>query len=240
MHLLAPWSLFITLVAFVVAWVLTQRLHQIGIQQRSLHRLVTRLRIGVWLWLSVALIASSIGFFESSTTFSPADVGGFVLFGTSMTVPVLGYVLGMWRSPQFRQLIDALTTPWLVGLEVYRIGGVVFLVYAVADYVPGWWAMSTGIADIIIGVTALPIAWGLVRATAWAYPVAIAWNLLGLADIMHAIGYVCVIFFGLSSVHPAPALIGAHPLALISLFQAPLALIIHGIVLRRLSRKPVY
>lgn len=240
MELLAPWSLFITLVAFGVAWVLTQRLYQIGTQQHALRSLTILLRIGVWLWVSVALIASSIGFFESSTTFSPTDLSGFVLFGTSMTVPVIGYMLGMRWSTQFRQLIGAMTIQWLVGLEVYRIGGVIFLVYYVAGHVPSWWGVSTGIADLIIGVTALPIAWGLARATDWAYPVAIVWNLLGLADIMHAIGYVCVIFSGLSSVYPAPALIGQHPLALIALFQAPLALIIHGIVLRRLISKPVH
>lgn len=239
MELLAPWSLFITMVAFGVAWVLTQQLHQIGTQQHSLHRLTTQLRVGVWFWVSVALIVSSIGFFESSTTFSPADLSGFVLFGTSMTVPVIGYMLGMWWSPQFRQLIGAMTTQWLVGLEVYRMGGVVFLAYYVAGHVPGWWGVSTGIADLIIGIAALPIAWGLAHATGWAYPAAIVWNLLGLADIIHAIGYVCVIFFGLSNVYPAPALIGQHPLALIALFQVPLALIIHGTVLRRLSRQPV-
>lgn len=235
---LDPWSLLITAVAIAVASALTWQLQRIGRQQVALRRLASSLRVGVWLWLGAALTASLIGFFQNPTRFGADDLLGFLLFGTLMTVPPMIFLLGMWRSDQLRRLIGAIPTPWLVGLEVYRIAGVIFLGLLAAGQVPVWWGVSTGIADLLIGATALPLAWGLARNARWAHPAAISWNLLGLADFAHAIGYVFLAFFGAIVAVPAPALIGLHPLALIALFQVPLAIIIHGVVLSRLLGLP--
>lgn len=234
----APWSLLITAVAIAVAWALTWQLQRIGKQQVALGQPATSLRVGVWLWLGAALTASLIGFFQNPTRFGADDLLGFLRFGTLMTVPPIVFLLGMWRSDQLRRLIGAIPTPWLVGLEVYRLGGVIFLALLAAGQVPVWWGWSTGIADLLVGAMALPLAWGLAREAGWAGPVALGWNLLGLADFAHAIGYVTLAFFGVISASPAPALIGLHPLALIALFQVPLAIIIHGLLLSRLLRQP--
>lgn len=228
------WSFFVIVIACVIALVLTQQIQRIGWQQPEFGRLAVIVTICVWVWLGVALTASLIGFFRQPTQFGSDDLFGFALFGSIMTTPVIGFWLGMRRSMTFRQMIAAIPTWWIVALQLYRIGGVVFVGFVVSGHVPFWWGMSTGIGDVLVGVLAVPIAWGMVRAMAWAPRMALGWNLLGLADIGNAVVYVFLVFFGAIIVHPAPVLIGMHPLALIALFQVPLAIITHGVVLGRL------
>jgi len=67
---------------------------------------------------------------------------------------------------------------------------------------------------------------------------AIAWNLIGLTDLMIAILLVAASIFGLLALSPAPSAIGQSPFVLISLFQLPLAVIAHIEMLRRLLGAP--
>jgi hypothetical protein len=230
------WSLCITAVAVGVALALTWQLRKIGSQHASLVRLAARLQWAVWLWLAVALAASLVGFFQEPARFSTDDRAGFLLFSTLMSIPPIIFLLGVWHSDQLRQIVAAVPTSWLVGLQVYRLAGVIFLVLLAAGQVPPWWGWATGLTDLLVGATALPLAWGLARKAGWAGPAALGWNLLGLADFAHAIGYVFLAFLGLIVATPAPALIGLHPLALIALFQVPLAIMLHGVVLSRVIR----
>lgn len=232
------WSFCIIAVTTAVALAITWQLRRIGSQRAALARPASRLLVAVWLWVATALTASLVGFFQSPTRFTTADLSGFLLFGTLMSIPLIGFLLVVWRSVPLRELVAAIPTPWLVGLQVYRLGGVIFLVLLAAGQVPAWWGWITGIADLLVGSTALPLAWGLAHNANWARPAAIGWNLLGLADFAHAIGFVFLVFFGVIAADPAPALIGLHPLALIALFQVPLAIIIHGVVIRRLVGLP--
>lgn len=232
------WSFCIIAVTTAVAFAITWQLRRIGSQRAALARPASRLLVAVWLWVATALTASLVGFFQSPTRFTTADLSGFLLFGTLMSIPLIGFLLVVWRSVPLRELVAAIPTPWLVGLQVYRLGGVIFLVLLAAGQVPAWWGWITGIADLLVGSTALPLAWGLAHNANWALPAAIGWNMLGLADFAHAIGFVFLVFFGVIAADPAPALIGLHPLALIALFQVPLAIIIHGVVIRRLVGLP--
>lgn len=232
------WSFCIIAVATAVALAISWQLRHIGSQRADLARPASRLLVLVWIWMATALTASLVGFFQNPTRFTAADLSGFLLFGTLMSLPLIGFLLGVWRSALLRELVAAIPTPWLVGLQVYRLGGVIFLVLLAAGQVPAWWGWITGITDLLIGATALLLAWGLVRNANWARPAAIGWNLLGLADFAHAIGFVFLVFFGVIAADPAPALIGLHPLALIALFQVPLAIIIHGVVIGRLVGLP--
>lgn len=232
------WSFCITATATAVALAISWQLRRIRSQRADLARPALRLLVLVWIWMAAALAASLVGFFQNPARFTPTDLSGFLLFGTLMSAPLIGFLLGVWRSAPLRELVAAIPTPRLVGLQVYRLGGVIFLALLATGQVPAWWGWSTGIADLLVGMTAMPLAWGLAHDTGWARPTAIGWNLLGLADFAHAIGFVFLVFFGLIAADPAPVLIGRHPLALIALFQVPLAIIIHGVVIGRLVGFP--
>lgn len=184
---------------------------------------------GLALWLSTALIAARIGFFAAPDRFNPLGDGlGFAAFGTLMTVPLSALWWARARNAAFAALVDALPTRLLVGMQVFRLGGAVFAVLTVQGAVPAWFGWTTAGLDLTVGALAIPLAlWGGRR-------VLVAFAVLGLADFAHAFAYVGAAFVGLIAPDPAPAMIGRMPLALIALFQVPLAIALHLEVLRRL------
>lgn len=182
------------------------------------------------LWLAVALAAARIGFFAAPDRFDPwADATGFAAFGALMTAPVAALVWARLRVPAFAALVAALPLGLLVGAQVYRLGGAAFGLLAAEGALPGWFGFSTAALDVTVGALAVPLAlWGGRRAL-------LGLSVLGLADFAHAIGYVGAAFVGLVAPDPAPAMIGLMPLALIALFQVPLAIALHLEVLARLG-----
>lgn len=221
----APLPLAVTAIAFVsalvvIAWLGNGR----------------RIAVVVLGWLGVAYVVSILGFFEDPTRLAAPDLPGFFLFGTAMMLPVLAIVLALRRHAGFAAQVASVPTDRLVALQTYRLGGAAFLVVWTDGALPSWFALSTGLLDMLIGLTALPLAAWLRRDPRAARPWVIGWAALGLADFTHAIGYVFAATFGMVAPVPEPAMIGLHPLALISLFLVPIAMIVQGLVLLRLRR----
>jgi hypothetical protein len=221
----APLSLAVTAIAFVSALVVMAWLGG-----------GWRVAVVVLGWLGLAFGASVLGFFEDPTRLAAPDLPSFFLFGTVMTLPVVGIVLALRRHAGFAARVAFVPTHRLVALQTYRLGGAAFLVMWGDGALPSWFALSTGLLDMLIGLTALPLAAWLRRDPGSARPVVIGWAVLGLADFAHAIGYVFAATFGLIAPVPEPAMIGLHPLALISLFLMPIAIVAQGLVLLRLGR----
>lgn len=233
----SPWSLFVVAVAVAVAVALNLKLAQIGRTEPGLRPAARYLAVFIWAWLAFALGMSAVGFFGQADRFQRSDWPGFIAFGGLMfTLPTL-FAAGMLRSATLRRLISHFSTAWLVGVQVYRTAGVVFLVLLAQGRLPNWFGWSTGVADVLVGVTALPLAWALATRRSWARPAAALWCLVGLLDFLHAVPYVTLSFVGVIDPQPAPAMIGLHPLALISIFQVPLSIIFHAIVLARLLQE---
>ena len=73
-----------------------------------------------------------------------------------------------------------------MALQVWRVGGLFFLVEWARGHLPGGFALPAGIGDVLVGLTAPLVAAGLARhqgerAFAW-------WNGLGLLDLVVAVG----------------------------------------------------
>jgi hypothetical protein len=186
------------------------------------------------LWLVGAWALSRHGFFQSATGWSEGDLAGFMLFGTLMTLPLVLFFIAWRRSPGLRAFGNAVPLPGLIGIEVYRLAGAVFLWLYGAGLLPAELGITTGIADVTIGALALPLAWAVARQLPGRRGLAIGWNLFGIADFAIAVTIVSLSIFGVVSLQPEPVMIGMHPLALIALFQLPISICIHWLALRRL------
>lgn len=190
--------------------------------------------LGVMAWCAAAWAFSVRGFFQDSGGWQTADIPGFLLFGTLMTLPLVVVAFGWYRSAVFREFLQSIPLQNLVGIEVYRLGGIVFLWMQAKGLMPPEIGIVAGCVDTFIGITAVPLAWAVasnIRGVRW---LAIGWNLLGIADFLIAVSMVSLSFIGALALHPDPVRIGLHPLALISLFQLPLSIAIHLLALRRL------
>ena len=88
---------------------------------------------------------------------------------------------------------------------------------------------------VSVGVMAwCALAWVVAKHIGGVRWLAIGWNLVGIADFLISVSMVSLSFVGVLAMQPDPVRIGLHPLALISLFQLPLSIAIHSLVLRRL------
>jgi hypothetical protein len=190
--------------------------------------------LGVMAWCAASWALSLHGFFHDSRGWHTADIPGFLLFGTLMTLPLTVCALGWYRSPSFRAFVEAIPLPTLIGTQAYRLAGVVFLWMYAKGLMPPEIGIVTGSADVFIGITALPLAWAVAKHIGGVRWLAIGWNLFGIADFLVSVSMVSLSFIGVLTLQPAPVRIGLHPLALISLFQLPLSIAIHLLALRRL------
>lgn len=185
-------------------------------------------------WFAVSLTASQRGFFQNATAWSESDLTGFLLFGMLMTLPMLAFFITWIYSPALQILMNSIPLPALIGIGVYRVAGVIFLWLFAQEMMPAIVGLFTGFADLLIGATALPLAWSLARRMPGARQLAIAWNVFGISDFVIVVSIVSLSILGLMRLQPDPVIIGLYPLALIALFQLPLSIIIHVVALRRL------
>jgi hypothetical protein len=190
--------------------------------------------LGVVAWCAVAWALSLNGFFQDPRGWHTADIPGFLRFGTLMTLPLMVFAFGWYRSPTFRGFLEAIPLPTLIGTQAYRLAGVVFLWMYTEGLMPPETGIATGCADAFIGITAIPLAWAVAKHMGGVRWLAIGWNLFGIADFLISVCMVSLSFIGVLALQPAPVRIGLHPLALISLFQLPLSIAIHLLALRRL------
>ncbi len=200
-------------------------------------------RVAVWLALAVALVVwvSVIWSLAAHGTFQPRSAA-------NRTVPALPVAiflplllgLGLLTSSQrIASLLDATPASWLVGLQVYRVLGGIFLVDWMRGSMPGAFAIPAGIGDVLVGLLALPAAVWLASGMPMGRKIGIWWNVLGLVDFVVAIGMGMMTSpgrFQVFALDHANAQTGTFPSVMIPAFAVPNSIILHALSLRQLRR----
>mgnify|MGYP001555834092 CR=1 FL=1 len=153
--------------------------------------------------------------------------------------PILAAILLFRFWPAFRRTVTAVPQQWLIGLQLFRIEGAIFLILYAMHRLPPQFALPAGIGDVLVGLAAPFVAIAYLRKGAQANGLILAWNLLGLLDLVTA-----VITGVLSSPIPihvftldAPnELISLYPLVMVPVFLVPLAILLHLASLQKLRR----
>ena len=133
-------------------------------------------------------------------------------------------------APTFRNIVMATPPHWIIGVQIYRTIGALFLILYAGQYLPAVFALPAGVGDVLVGSTAPIVAYLFAARHPWARPAAVLWNIVGMADLVFALT------FGFLS-SPTPfqwlarespnVLIAAFPLVLIPTFAVPLSLLLH-------------
>lgn len=174
-------------------------------------------------WLATALVLVWHGAYSGSTGHWPTIQYGIFL-------PIIA---GIWlyrRSSFLREIASAVPQTWLIGIQFYRTLGLNFLVLYSAAMLPGVFALPAGIGDIIVGLTALAIAWAYRAGGTPGNAIVRGWNAFGIADLVVAVGTGF-----LSSPSPLQLvafdlpnqMISDFPLALVPAFAVPLSILLH-------------
>ena len=151
--------------------------------------------------------------------------------------------IGLVILPRFKSFATAikLAPAWfLIGLQVYRVlGGNFIVLWALGAPVPAIFALPAGIGDVLTGVLAIPAAIYVARQGRYWRGVGMAWNVLGIADLINALalgfltspGPLQVLALG----HPN-LVASTYPTLLTPFFAVPLSLVLHGLSLWQLRK----
>jgi len=196
-------------------------------------------RLKVWLALAVPITAwlTVVWWLALTGAFRPRP--GVPALPLAIFLPVLLAAPLLLNSKRIGTLLDATPTAWLVGLQVYRVFGGIFLVSWSRGTIPGSFALPAGIGDVLVGVLALPVASLLASGHADARRLALAWNVLGLLDFAIAISIGILSAPGpLQLIIPEPPNreLGTFPSVMIPAFAVPSSILLHALSLRQLLR----
>lgn len=157
-----------------------------------------------------------------------------------LVIPLL--LFGLVRP--LKALMLAIPLKWIVGMQVFRIMGVIFLPLYALGYLPAIFGVPAGIGDSIITIVALPLAYLIHKR----YPKALMWAaaaaVFGMADHIMAFGIGFVSSHGplreLTSFGGTNALITTYPMVIFPTFRVPIGLFINIVILAKiyLARNP--
>ena len=194
-------------------------------------RIKTAAVVAAWFVILVSLGALGV--------FSTAG-GGTPAIGTAVLVPITVAIVAAASSPAVRAAALGIPPATLVAIHAGRLLGVFFLLLLAAGRLPPTFARSAGWGDVIVGLTAGPLAWMIHRRGAGWQRATLAWNTFGALDLIAAVT------LGIGSAPgsalrfifepPGSGTIGTLPWLLIPGFLVPLYLITHLALFARLAR----
>src|SRR5215471_13072635 len=183
-------------------------------------------------WLAAAITLSATGIYHVTSGDRPTIQYGILL-------PILIGVLMIWRSETTKRVIAAVPQQWLVGVQLYRALGAIFLILYAAGKLPGLFAWPSAVGDIAIGLSAPFVGIAYAQASHKAAGLVVAWNVLGLLDLTDALGLgflTAPSWFALE-VQPTSDLMTVLPLVLVPVYLVPLFFVFHLASLAKLRRE---
>ena len=179
-------------------------------------------------WFVAVIALGRAGAFEAGAERIPT-----IQFG--IFVPILIGAWFLWRSPPVRRTLDAVPQSWIVGVQLYRALGMIFLILYAGDRLPGLFAWPAGLGDILVGLLAPLVALAYARRPEENAGRVAAWNIFGLIDLAIAVsaGFITAPS-PLFTYEPANTLISIFPLVLIPTFLVPISVLLHLVSLTKL------
>lgn len=168
------------------------------------------------LWLGAAVAVGSTGGLARSPVPPPALAVGLVAL----------VLLVLWLVPSVRERVRAVGLRPLVAFHLVRIvAGAYFLVLHGRGVLPAEFAVPAGWGDIAVGLAAIAVLWRCLPVRTPAQRTGLlAWNALGLLDILLVLANGARLFLGDPTLG-AP--FASLPLALLPLFVVPLVIVSH-------------
>jgi hypothetical protein len=185
-------------------------------------------------WFTAVFVLAHNGAFATNpdSTFPP-------LVGFSIIAPVVWGTVVLVALPGFRPRLARIPLHWLVGVQFYRVAGVIFLIAYLQDDIPAQFALPAGIGDVLVGLAAPFVALKLAKqGPARAGRAVLAWCALGILDLTVAVtcGFLSApsVFQQLALDAPNYA-ITRYPLVLIPAFAVPASVLLHIYVISRVA-----
>ena len=175
------------------------------------------------MWLAAAFVTGDGSNFPLGRPELGRLASPVVGFGPMVLAAVL-----LFASRALRELNASMRPEWLVRVQAYRMGGLMFLFpFLYFGLVPAAFAVPAAVGDFLTGLAAPFVGAGLARRRPGALAWAVAWNIFGIVDLIVAPA---------AAVLSGAQVLALYPLALVPLFIGPpLGILTHICSLRNLS-----
>lgn len=185
---------------------------------------------------AVDLVMGSRGAFY----FSPQSRVPYLPIGIAL--PLLSGAIGLAAFPALREAVQRIPQERLVGINALRVLGVMFVALYLQGLLPAAFALTAGIGDILVGMSALVISARMRRGDASVKSSAVVWNLAGILDLVVALtlGFLSSTSpLRLVFENPPSDAVTLLPMVLIPVFAVPIFLMLHAVSLARLLSREV-
>lgn len=180
------------------------------------------LALTVWFVLVVSL--GAFGAFVGAPGKPP------IAIGVGVGAPLLLFFAFLRLSRSFRDFVLSLDLTLIAGIQAWRWAGLGFIFLYAQHVLPAMFALPAGLGDMAVGFAAPWMILALVRRPDFAAsPAFIRWNVLGILDLVVAVG-LGTLGATLSTGTPgeiSTAPMASLPLLLIPAFLVPLFLMLH-------------
>ncbi|HLY25652.1 MAG TPA: hypothetical protein VKQ72_04890 [Aggregatilineales bacterium] len=164
--------------------------------------------------------------------------------GTLVTVAFVAFglivgTLPLVFSSNYRQIVRATPSTWLIGLQMIRVIGGFFLVLLDMKLLPANFALPAGYGDVTVGVLSVVVVYLLATNKPYARSAAVLWNLLGLLDLIIALatGTTFIPAFTAQLAATGVSLSYLNYVLVIPAYGVPLAAVAHIYSLYQLSSR---
>lgn len=134
------------------------------------------------LWLALVAGLGAAGAFVAPPGSPPFAIAIGAL------APIALFAIAYRISPAFRNFVLAADIRPMLAIQAWRFAGLAFIALYVHGVLPGMFAWPAGLGDMAIGATAPWLIDAINRQPAFASSrTFVAWNLLGIADLVIAV-----------------------------------------------------
>lgn len=230
---LSPFMLISTLITLVILlFGLNRSLKLADWSASDRTRAVWSAAVLLALFYTAAAIPSRHGFYHGRAGQIPT-----IQFGLLGPILVVLLLFRFW--PALKRVVTAIPQQWLIGMQLFRVEGAIFLTLYAMHRLPPQFAMPAGIGDVLVGLAAPIVAIAYLRKGSQANGLILAWNLLGLLDLVTAVTtgmLTSPIPIHVFTMDAPNELISLYPLVMVPVFLVPLAFLLHFASLRKLRQ----
>jgi len=189
--------------------------------------------LGLIGWLAVTGSLAIKGFFEDWSRLPPRLL-------PALLVPLIGGLLLLTYSRQTRVLLAATPLQWPIYLQSFRIlMEIILWLLFVQHRAPAIMTFEGRNVDILVGLTAIPVAYFCFVRKAWPRQVALWWNAISVLVLLNVVVQAQLSTpspFRVFLTDPPVTFIGDWPYIWLPGFLVPLAWLLHAASIMQIRR----
>lgn len=194
-------------------------------------------RMALWPLMIISVWGAAILWLTSAGVFIDMDTSLPLRLMPAVIIPPVVFLLAYRLLPAVRAWVSSLDLALLVGIQTFRVIGIIFLFQWALGDLPAVFAAPAGFGDIAVGIFALVVTVRVAREPRGQERSILALAIAGFVDFAAAFTFATLASRGMPLALPGtplPLAAQTLPTSLIPTFAVPLFMLAHIITLLKL------